>query len=107
MPFCPNCTYEYLEGIEKCPDCGTTLVEELIDHNWVIVFTSDKEYEIQMMKDALESADIETNVLSQKDSNFPLTGDLAVIKLLVKSEDVSSAQKFIDEIKNTDTEDEE
>jgi RNA polymerase subunit RPABC4/transcription elongation factor Spt4 len=107
MPFCPNCTYEYLEGIEKCPDCGTTLVEELIDHNWVIVFTSDKEYEIQMMKDTLESADIETNVLSQKDSNFPLTGDLAVIKLLVKSEDVSSAQKFIDEIKNTDTEDEE
>jgi hypothetical protein len=59
------------------------------------------------MKDALESADIETNVLSQKDSNFPVTGDLAVIKLLVKSEDVSSAKKFIDEIKNTNTDNEE
>lgn len=107
MPFCPNCTYEYVEGIEKCPDCGASLVDELIDHDWVVVYTSDQEYDIQMMKDALESADIETNVLSQKDSNFPVTGDLAVIKLLVKSEDADSAVKFIEEIKNTDTEDEQ
>ena len=107
MPFCPNCTYEYVAGIEKCPDCGTSLVDELIDHDWIVVYTSDQEYDIQMMKDALESADIETNVLSQKDSNFPVTGDLAIIKLLVKTEDAVSAKRFIEEIKNTNTDLEE
>lgn len=26
MPWCPDCRYEYLEGVETCPDCGTRLV---------------------------------------------------------------------------------
>jgi len=107
MPFCPNCTYEYVEGVKVCPDCGTELVPELVDHDWVVVYTSDQEYDIKMMKDALESAEIETTVLSQRDSNFPVTGDLAIIKLLVKTEDVSSAMNFINEIKNTSPEEEE
>ena len=29
MPWCPNCKTEYQEGIEKCADCGSDLVEEL------------------------------------------------------------------------------
>jgi len=106
MPFCPNCTYEYKEGIKICPDCGTPLVKELIDHEWVVVYTSDQEYDVQMVKDALESADIEAAILSQKDSNFPATGDLAVIKLLVKTEDAASAINFIKELKNTNPEEE-
>jgi len=28
MPICPNCEYEYVEGITVCPDCGYELVEE-------------------------------------------------------------------------------
>lgn len=107
MPFCPNCTYEYKEGINVCPDCGTPLVSELIDHDWVVVYTSDQLYDVQMMKDSLESAEIEATILSQKDSNFPVTGDLAVIKLLVKSEDASSALNFIKELENTKPEEEE
>lgn len=107
MPFCPNCTYEYKEGIKVCPDCGTSLVEELVDHDWVVVYTSDQEYDVQMMKDALESADIEATILSQKDTNFPVTGNLAVIKLLVKNEDAASALNFVNEFKKSKPEEEE
>ena len=54
-----------------------------------------------MLKDTLESAGIDANILSQKDSSFPGTGDLAVIKLLVKSEDVSSAVDYIKQLNNS------
>jgi len=107
MPFCPNCSYEYLEGIKICPDCGATLVDALIDQDWVIVYTSDQLYEVQMIKDELESAEISATILSQKDSSFPATGDLAVIKLLVKNEDASSAIAFINDLKNSKPEEEE
>jgi hypothetical protein len=101
MPVCPNCRYEYIEGIKVCPDCGTKLVEQLNEEPWVVVFTSDKEYEVQMIKDELESADIKATILSQKDSNFPVTGDLAIVKLLVPEEDAATAVSFINDLKNS------
>lgn len=32
MPWCPNCKYEYKNGILKCADCGAELVESLEDN---------------------------------------------------------------------------
>lgn len=29
MAYCPKCKYEYVKGINKCPDCGCELVDEL------------------------------------------------------------------------------
>ncbi|MCR4685362.1 MAG: hypothetical protein K5649_07845 [Lachnospiraceae bacterium] len=29
MPWCPNCKYEYKDGIKICADCGATLVSSL------------------------------------------------------------------------------
>ncbi|HMN49972.1 MAG TPA: zinc-ribbon domain-containing protein [Ignavibacteriaceae bacterium] len=107
MPVCPNCRYEYEEGIKVCPDCGTPLVDNLVEDEWIVVYTSDKDYEIQMLKDELESAGITANILSQKDHNFPVTGDLAVIKLLVPSEDATAAAKFIDDFKKAENNEEE
>ena len=28
MPVCPNCDYEYVEGVTICPDCGEQLVDD-------------------------------------------------------------------------------
>ena len=28
MPFCPKCGYEYVEGVQRCPDCDEVLVDQ-------------------------------------------------------------------------------
>lgn len=115
MPVCPNCEYEYVEGVTICPDCGVNLVddkyfvkpEDWTEDDWVVVYTSDQVYEIEMIKDNLESAGIEAAILSQKDRNFPTLGDLSVVKLLVRREDVNAALSFIQKIKSEDSSREE
>lgn len=108
MPVCPNCEYEYVEGITTCPDCGAVLVdksyskehEDLSEEDWEVVYTSNKEYEVEMMKDNLEAAGIAATILSQKDRNFPAPGDFSIVKLLVKKDDAEEALNYIEEIKN-------
>ncbi|MFO7447042.1 MAG: hypothetical protein R6W90_11785 [Ignavibacteriaceae bacterium] len=102
MPVCPNCNYEYVPGIKVCPDCGAQLVDELekpVEYNeedWQVVFTSGQGYEVDMMKDNLGGAGIDSLILDQKDRNFPAPGDFSVIKLMVKKEDAPAAREFIE-----------
>ena len=112
MPVCSNCNYEYVDGITICPDCNSKLVdendlqnfEELSEADWVLVYTSYVELEISMLKGILESADLKVNVLSQKDHNLPMPGDLSVVKLLVRKNDVSSALNYIQDVRNRESE---
>ncbi len=112
MPVCPNCDYEYVDGVTFCPDCGIPLVDDKLitkpedwtEENWEVVYTSDLDYEVEMIKDNLESAGITSAILSQKDRNFPTPGDFSVIKLLVHKEDVADALNFIQKIKSEKTE---
>ena len=103
--ICPKCEAEYVDGITICSDCDTVLVSNedfelnLIHHeDWTTVYSTDVLYEAEMMKANLAGANIESIVLSQKDKNFPATGDLSVIKLMVKKEDVEDSQKIISDI---------
>ncbi len=108
MPVCPKCEYEYVEGVTFCPDCQTQLLEdkfytkpeEWTEENWVLAYTTNMEYEAEMMRDNLLGAEIEATVLSQKDRNFPGPGDLSVVKLFVRKEDLAPALAFIEKIKS-------
>ncbi|MEO8398184.1 MAG: zinc ribbon domain-containing protein [Ignavibacteriaceae bacterium] len=115
MAVCPNCEYEYVEGVTFCPDCGVTLVDEKYywkpedwtEENWEVVYTSGQDYEVEMIKDNLEGAGIKAAILSQKDRNFPTPGDFSVVKLLVKKQDVASALNFIQKIKSESSSEED
>jgi len=113
MPICPNCEYEYIEGILICPDCNVALVDELknfqelSEDEWVLVYTSFSVIDVEMLKENLESAGISASILSQKDSSFPVPGDLSKVKLFVKKADVSEALEFIQTVKSKSVDTEE
>ena len=113
MPICPNCKYEYIEGILICPDCNVALVDELKNFNelsedeWVLVYTSFSVIDVEMLKENLESAGMSASILSQKDSSFPVPGDLSKVKLFVKKADVSEALEFIQTVKSKSVDTEE
>ena len=103
--ICPKCEYEYLDSIAVCPDCNSELVtkEDFEGHlihpnDWVIVYSCAEDLEADMLKSNLEGADIEVLILNQNDHNFPVIGDLSVIKVLVKKEDAKDASAIIDDI---------
>lgn len=100
--ICPNCEYEYVDGVTICPDCGAELVtDEEFEGNlvhpsdWVVVFTCYEIYEADMMKSNLEGAGIDSIILGQSDRSFPAMGDLQMVKLLVKKSDCEDALEFI------------
>ena len=103
--ICPKCEAEYVEGIEVCPVCQIELIPKedfelnLVHHeDWTTVYSTDKLYKAEMIKANLKGGNIEAIILSQKDQSFPATGDLAVIKLMVKKEDAEDALKLIEDI---------
>ena len=103
--ICPNCEAEYVDGVSICADCETELISKedfelnLVHHeDWAMVYSTDVRYEAEMLKANLLGANIEAIILSQKDKSFPSSGDLSVIKILVKKEDVEDSKKIIADI---------
>lgn len=103
--ICPKCEYEYIDSIKVCPECGEDLIpvddfEGNLTHpeDYIIVYTTNKIYEAEMLKTNLSSANIDVKILSQKDQSFPAPGDLSVIKILVSKNDADDALSIINDI---------
>ena len=88
MPFCPNCRYEYREGMVTCPECNEKLVpviaEEAVnnlsdtdkpDHDWVqIARLSSREY-AEMVVEVWRARQIPA-VIHSGTGHFGITGQM-------------------------------
>ncbi len=61
---CPNCEYEYEDGIQKCPDCNVSLVSQMGSENdpgaikYKEVTSNLRQDEIAIIKSILEARGI-------------------------------------------------
>ena len=112
--ICPKCEYEYIEGIKYCADCGAELIptedfEKNLLHpkDWIVAFASTDTYTAEMLKANLEGAEIDSIIISRRDRSYPVLGDQAGVKLLVKKKDAEAALQIINDINSAKTDDEE
>jgi len=107
MPFCPNCKYEYEEGVETCPDCGADLVDRLPETQearplkFVLLRDLPSRLYAEMLKGALEKEGI-TCIIKGDDVGLML-GSLATsspfrISLWVDRSNLFEAKKIAEQI---------
>ena len=105
MPYCPNCCFEFNEGIQMCADCGTDLVSELppgegVEYvDWKIVESVSSELLGNILKGVLESGGIEAVLRSHEmPSVGSVQGDFSPDwgDILVHPEDFRSARNLIE-----------
>lgn len=72
------------------------------NEGWIVVYVCDQVYEAEMLKANLRGAGIDSIILTQKDSSYPMPGNLSIVKLLVKRSDYQTALDIIKNILGED-----
>lgn len=107
MAFCPSCRSEFREGIQRCPDCGSVLVEELPPApeaawdptDWVTVEELGDEVEARILEGFLLEHDVPVRVLSLHDHEFPATvGELSTVRVQVPADYLERAVAVLEEL---------
>ena len=71
--------------------------------NWVCVFESNVEYEVQLVKNYLSDQRIPSNILSKRDTAYSLNvGEMALIYLYVPVEFEKKARNAIKQIQESE-----
>ncbi len=102
MPYCPNCGYEYEEGIEMCPDCEVETVEYLSEDHFsgemVEVFSSYSVSEAGMVKELLYNEGIFSAISNEFGASMlgSASADISEVKVFVGDEDEEKARELIE-----------
>ncbi len=112
MPYCPNCNFEYLPHIARCPDCGAPLLdgssaEPAHPPNIPLVrlCTLHDPSEAEIVTAALSEAGIRTLIRRQG----PITGELGRVTdgitddyaiILVPEDKLPDAQRLLAELQS-------
>ena len=101
--FCPKCKSEFVDGINKCPECRVGLLEELPPDpkppkseftDYAEIFVNPSPADVAILKLILDSKEI----------NFFIEGENAQIsfatpKLMVRTDQVEMAKELIKDLK--------
>ena len=90
-PVCGDCAVKRQGKIFCESDEHITVAQ-----NWAMVYSTNTEYEAQMVRANLESGGIRCMVFSQRDHVYFLTmGDLAVVNVMVPKHQLFEAKEFL------------
>ena len=86
MPWCPICKNEYVEGITKCSDCNTDLVDSKADISTYSVICGEKE-QMEKFVRFLEFNELNSGILRYNDNS-------EIYDVYVTQEEYAKAKKI-------------
>lgn len=105
MKFCPDCRNAYKDEIEKCPDCGTPLVESLEgfeDIEFVELCDVEGPFKANLIIDVLEDNGIECYLYSDPVHIYPIPGEGIQFTVYVNKAKIEQAKSLLEDIEKSE-----